>query len=407
MTPEQYAEWKNLVGKHNAELMRSISIVKANIQDNEDKLKASEEHKRYLIAKDQLLSKENLVLKEQWSKMRMEAKDTYANIYAQLLECQNLFFDIRLGDLAKKKGKTMEFEKVTALVDLSAPIPKDCKIQAVQLYTSKTPSTQLARFYVAVFAKLGANQYSIKDITAPLFIQQGGLNTSYFINNPLSANQGDYIGLVLTRGCPIDFDELDLASMQTVGLSSFTGQRNATPILIRPPEHRDLSQKPGSTNYAFSVLGTSDTKYIFLFDNKNHISQNGILKKLAVNYTNLSKNDMPQSFYLGLFRPDPQREYYSLVALSDRMTMLETGKKQFDVFNSEHKAIYGMRGDIYALILSPGIHLKNVSFPKEKYKTGEFIFNPVNQTLKVRIPVDYDTPNPQEVKECSFDSTLF
>ena len=98
MTQDEYKEWETIIKKQNRIYDENIQVINAEIKEQKEKNKALEDEKEFLVERGRLLEKENDLLRAEWGSIRAYSRDATANVLSQLMENQDIFFDVRLGN---------------------------------------------------------------------------------------------------------------------------------------------------------------------------------------------------------------------------------------------------------------------------------------------------------------------
>lgn len=392
MTQAEYNEWERIMKKQNAFYEESIERIKAETRDENERIHALEEQKSFLEERGQLLERENKMLQEQWGQARSFSRDATANVMAQIIESQDIFFDVRLGNppheleypskLPSGTRSIFDSSSYIALIDMENTIKEDSMLQGVEVYSSKGPHPAYSNeFYLAVYRVNQNNgEYYAVGLSHPLRIGKKGLNTYSFLYAPVEAKAGDRYGLLLAPGTSIDYDEVDLGLVNAVPLkNSFTGKMSSIQFSSFMPAKRSNNQQPGTRSFAFSILGTTVREYIFLFNVANRCSASSQLKSVDIDFRSISgSSEAVFNTYVAVFRFSMKTNLLELVALSDRMSIKAgDGPQKYPLYKNGTDGIPVLQGDMLALVFSPGMRKRDLAFPEKKFKILERDFNPI------------------------------
>ncbi len=269
MTPNEYEKWTEYINRENDKYQADIRDLNAKTADLKKEQAEMEKKRDILTQKNEILDKENLTLSDYWTDYQKKSHESSKDLLNMLNSSQKIFFNVRFGNPATKREKTLVTEpnKYTIIMEMENKFKKICRIQSMELYTSETPKKP-AYVYFAIFgnsADLSGN-FIIRSLSDPMEIKQG-LNHFNLSPKYLDAFVGDYYGVILCEGASVDYSEYDLGHFQAFQEELPKQQQQQQPppftqrkfrFKIQPPEPRTKPQQPGNMDFAISFRGISE-----------------------------------------------------------------------------------------------------------------------------------------------------
>ena len=231
MSMEEYQQLEQLNWRQNNIWQKEMTEVESKIATANEKLTARREELDFLTRKSALLGKENEALSEYWKSIRVDSRDAFSSVLSQLNENQDLFFDVRYGEPVRKLTKTWQRSSFTVMVDFGRPILEDCSIQAVEVFSSRGPVSEASnRLQVLLLRRDAKGLYAVHSASPRFAISKVGKNSHRFLQAPMHAKKGDFLGLLVYPGTSIDYNDLGLGQTQSVSLASYND--NPTEIAV-------------------------------------------------------------------------------------------------------------------------------------------------------------------------------
>ncbi|MBR6374540.1 MAG: hypothetical protein IKS20_15300, partial [Victivallales bacterium] len=126
------------------------------------------------------------------------------------------------------------------------------------------------------------------------------------------------------------------------------------------------------------------------------------IKSIDVGFNSLSENgntDVLRTAYLAVFRFYDEIEKLDIVTLSDKIIISESENTQeYPLMKNGIKGIQVQPGDLIALVLSPGVRVKDLAFTPGKYRIFAREFNTIVPKCQILFKMEPDNGKSKDAK---------
>ncbi len=392
MSSQEFAKWQELTTRENAQLQRMIAEQDERLAELNHEKEVLQEIKRYYQGQVGVLEQESTELEATWEKMRRDSLGVMTNLMLSIQDYSSVFCDVRLGRPAKAMNAIWKAKEPTLIVDMGRVVKDDCHINAVEIYVGHhlDPKDSNA-FYAAIFRPEPDGSFSVRSVSNRLVLADQGLNFIALKTNPLEAKRGDRYGLFLERHTGLDYTSSDTGLYLAKPLATMPQNLLKFKDKFAVPEKRGDSQGKASMEFAFSLLGMTDSKYLFMLDDGRTFDKKTQLTQLTVTFRNDAVADASHNAYFIVLTPG-KKDVFSVRSLSPRFHFT-AGTTRFDL--SQDGSGSGMTvepGDVCALVLVPGTPAGEIASASHTYRMFECDFTPSHpqKTLPPATPVTAD-----------------